>query len=62
MSFVLQLNDTPPLYWVMSSKIAPVGHWGERTEAIQFAREKDATAFMNIHLRHQAEQCKVIEV
>ncbi len=61
-AFVILLNDTPPLYWSLSTKIAPTGHWGDKSEAVQFAREKDGTAFMNLYLRHQAEQCRVVPV
>lgn len=62
MSFVVMLNDTPPLYWSLSTKVSTAGHWGEKNDAVQFAREKDGEAFKNIYLRHHAEQCKVVMV
>lgn len=60
MSHVILLNDgSPPSYWALSQTVHPAGHWGEKEEAAQFARQKDAQDFINIHLRTQAEVCKV---
>ncbi len=61
-AYVVQLNDTPPLYWSFATTVSTAGHWGEKKDAAQFARERDASAFMNIYLRHHAEQCKVVEI
>ena len=61
MSVVIQLNDGNfPSYWSLDTRINPAGMWTEKSEAVQFAREKDAQQFLDVHLRHQKDLCKVV--
>lgn len=62
MVYVIQLNDgDPPLrYWSDSPKIHPAGNWGEKTDAKLFAQDRLAQQYINSHLSHQAELCKVV--
>lgn len=60
MSHIIKLEDgDAPSYWCLSQIVHPAGHWGEKADAVQFARQKDAQDFINIHLRTQAQSCKV---
>lgn len=59
---LIELNDgSYPTYWSLSEhSLSPAGCWGDKPSAVAFARPEDAKAFIEVHLRHQAELCKIV--
>ena len=58
--FIIQLQDIPPLYWNPDKVIHPSGMWGDRKNALRFESREQAERYIELWLKTQAEQCKVI--
>lgn len=56
-----QDDDGQRSYWSCSVRVSnPTGTWGEKKDALMFARNLDGQAFIKSYLGHEAPFCKVV--
>lgn len=63
MAYIIELREEglPRYYSIENRGANPTHSWGEKKDALQFAREKDARDFAIVHIRDDHPYCKYIE-